>query len=495
MLMPRRSRLQLEQQSTQSPASTSPPGNQQDDSASSSQALISRLASFASAKHVPLNSVLAHLHLPPPPSATLDERHTRHLVAVLAARIRCAPPSAVVAATFGELAGTPTSAIFPKKGEKDVLPRSALASAFATFLPVSADFSIPQAVDFLMYNNRNRVRVCDVEHALHPPQEGEDGEGEDGQDTITVVEDEAENERKMQEFAEMARKIEEAEALADSAVDAGEIATVISFLDPGDDGEVDLKELEGAFRISRRDQAQEKVDLGKQQAVVDKLKAHLVELSKPIEEKSDFTDEEIDRLMNFMDPDRDGITTDEFEAGFRQARRAKASAEAELAGRATLRKLLDRIGEVHPEFEKPLDWFNLCNTNPGPPGSPVEVSGLELREGLKDLKTFAGKDIDALLKYMDPDGDCDLSVPEFESALARLAAEPASNTAAAAAGEIVVKLEVPMAEANIRMMDLFRMMDKDGEGSIEPGEMRAGLLKLAMPSGVRNSSEARERGG
>jgi Ca2+-binding EF-hand superfamily protein len=299
----------------------------------------------------------------------------------------------------------------------------------------------------------------------------------------------------MQEFAEMARKIEEAEALADSAVDAGEIATVISFLDPGDDGEVDLKELEGAFRISRRDQAQEKVDLGKQQAMVDKLKAHLVELSKPIEEKSDFTDEEIDLVMNFMDPDRDGITTDEFEAGFRQARRAKASAEAELAGRATLRKLLDRIGEVHPEFEKPLDWFNLCNTNPGPPGSPVEVSGLELREGLKDLKTFAGKDIDALLKYMDPDGDCDLSVPEFESALARLAAEPASNTAAAAAGEIVVKLEVHMDEANIRMIDLFRMMDKDGEGSIEPDEMRAGLLKLAMPSGVRNSSEARERGG
>ena len=46
-----------------------------------------------------------------------------------------------------------------------------------------------------------------------------------------------------------------------------------------------------------------------------------------------------------------------------------------------------------------------------------------------------------------------------------------------------------MDEANIRMIDLFRMMDKDNEGSIEPDEMKAGLKKLALPSGVERAKK------
>ena len=52
-----------------------------------------------------------------------------------------------------------------------------------------------------------------------------------------------------------------------------------------------------------------------------------------------------------------------------------------------------------------------------------------------------------------------------------------------------MRLEVHMDEANIRMIDLFRMMDKDGEGSIEPDEMKAGLKRLALPSGVERAKK------
>ena len=153
---------------------------------------------------------------------------------------------------------------------------------------------------------------------------------------------------------------------------------------------------------------------------MEKLKKQLAEASAVEEEKSDFSDEEIDLVMNFMDPNKDGITTDEFESSFRDARRARATAVAEKKGRETLTTLLSRIKEVHPDFESPNEWFILVNTSPGPPGSPVEVTGLELREGLKKLGGFTSSNIDALLKYMDPDGDCDLTIPEFEAAQEKL---------------------------------------------------------------------------
>ena len=190
-----------------------------------------------------------------------------------------------------------------------------------------------------------------------------------------------------------------------------------------------------------------------------------------------------------MDPNKDGITTDEFEASFRDARRARATAIAEKKGRETLTKLLSRIKVVHPDFESPTDWFILVNTSPGPPGSPVEVTGLELREGLKKLGGFTSANIDSLLKFMDPDGDCDLTIPEFEAAQEKLTKPPESESKAAEAGAVIVRLEVHMDEANIRMIDLFRMMDKDNEGSIEPDEMRAGLKKLALPSGVERAKK------
>ena len=598
MMMSRKERVVLEERETvlvkagQPGAAAAGP----ETLSSSPEALLERLSSFSSSKHLPFPSLLAHLHLPSPSSSlspSLSPSDTAYVARVLAARIRAAPPPPAVALAFEELAKTPTKEIFPKRGEKDVLTRSVLAAAFSNFLPPDGDFSVAATVDFLLYNNRDRCRVCDVDSALHPPPPPSSETEEEGEGGVEVDGEEAEEARR--EMEEVGRMIEEAEEMAKQAVDEEQIAKVrereggdaavfcvfvcvcvcvcvsvcvcvclcvcvcvcvsnvlekcvpvlhcfltpsillyspsivyflllllllrllrlllslrspsfplflplplsfqvISFLDPNNDGEVDLKELGSAFRIARRDAAGDVEDIEAQAAAVEKLKARLAELNAPVEEKSDFTDEEIAKVMDFMDKDRDGITTDEFENGFRAARRAKASEISEEAGRAALEKLLARVKEVHPEFESPGEWLAVCCPNPGPPGSAVRVSGLELRAGLKDLKTFnSSKDVDFLLKYMDPNGDGDLSVPEFEAALDRLSKPPASLTAAAEAGAIVIKLEEHMNVANIRMIDLFRMMDKDGEGTIEPDEMLAGLKKIALPAGAERAKKKIEK--
>jgi len=70
------------------------------------------------------------------------------------------------------------------------------------------------------------------------------------------------------------------------------------------------------------------------------------------------------------------------------------------------------------------------------------------------------------------------------AAFAKLKTPPVSDQKASEAGEVIVRLEQHMDEANIRMIDLFRMMDKDGEGSIDPDEIKQGLKILSQPSGA-----------
>ncbi|GMI46306.1 hypothetical protein TrCOL_g2778 [Triparma columacea] len=455
---------------------------------SSDDILMTKMASYSSSKHVPFSEVLTLLGLttdaPPEDAQVLSNEDLKYVFAVLSARTRQAPFPAALAVTVEELQKhrPNLSKMFPSHKEKETLPKATITAALTKVLPSDMHESIQPLVNFLFYNCRNNVRLCDLDVAFAPPTNSSDNQDEA----------EAENEEEaaaLEEFNRMAAAIKDAEDLAKASVDEEEIAKVISFLDPSEDGEVDMKELESAFRIARRDQSNEAIDLDAQAKEMETLKKQLEEANKVEEEKSDFSDADIELVMNFMDPNRDGITTDEFENGFRDARRARATAVAEKKGRECLTSLLEKIKEVHPDFESPTDWFNLCNTNPGAPGSPVEVTSMELRVGLKRLGGFSTQSIDALLKYMDPDGDCDLTIPEFEAAIAKLSKPSESESKAAEAGAVIVRLEVHMDEANIRMIDLFRMMDKDGEGSIEPDEMKAGLKKLALPSGVERAKK------
>ena len=524
MLMTRKSRVAMEQASlvlvkpstsnkNRGPAlrknSTSRRGKN-GDSDDDCDASMAKMARFSSSKHVPFLQVLSILGMAGSSSqdsqeeeedtTTLSCADLKYLFEVLSARTREAPFPEKLKPTVQEIHASVKSLgeVFRGFRDKSVIPKATLIAKLTGALDESFRKSVNALVDFICYNCRDRVRFCDLEAALSlDPSDGVGNQqaGNDNDDDAAATttkklspeEDDPEAAAALKELENITAAIEEAERLAFSSVNEEEISKVINFLDPSNDGEVDLRELESAFRIARRDKTKGKIDLDAQEAEMESLKAQLADLSVVVEEESDFSNEEIDLVMGFMDPNGDGITTDEFEGAFRDARRARATAVEEIKGREALAKLLSQVKEAHPDFESPTEWFNLCNTNPGPPGSPVEVTGLELKAGLKKLGGFKGSDIGALLKYMDPDGDCDLTIPEFEAAVEKLDKPAESESKAAEAGAVIVRLEEHMDDANIRMIDLFRMMDKDGEGSIEPDEMRAGLKKIALPSGVERA--------
>ncbi|GMH61288.1 hypothetical protein TrLO_g8713 [Triparma laevis f. longispina] len=455
--------------------------------------LLGKMAGFSSSKHVPLKDTMNVLRIPIDSIISFEDLTV--LFMTLQSRAKGVKPGEKVEEVLGKV----KEAIYgnddtlfkwngKKKGEKDLITKAECTTKIMGLLSEEDHQHVPETVDYISYNFKDHIRVIDLINVVNEPP-NPDVENDEEDNDISEDKEDEEDIKRREEFEEMTKAIEEAEELAKASVDPSELTKVINFLDPSDDGEIDMKELENAFRVARKDSKRKTVNLGRQKEQMEKLKADLAKASVVEEEKSDFSDEEIEKVINFLDPNRDGITTDEFEKGFRDARRARATAVMEKKGREQLTKLLIKIKEVHPEFETPTEWFILVNTSPGPPGSPVEVTGLELRAGLKKLGGFTNSDIDSLLKYMDPDGDCDLTVPEFEEAQERLEKPADSDSKASEAGAVIVRLEVHMDEANIRMIDLFRMMDKDGEGSIEPDEMKAGLKRLALPSGVERAKK------
>jgi len=463
--------------------------------------LMMQISTYSASEHTPLESIVELLNLN---VDYIDLPSLTYILNVLQSRHRSTPlPEGAENENFRRclhsLSRIDVKKAFPKMEGKNVITPQQLTKCVQESIPegigdAEKDAFVSSVVRFILYDNKDKCRVCDLDNyedmSLRDPEETDQRSTLQSNSDADITGG-AEYQAKLD--AIMAR-IEEAERLASNSITDEEVAKVVSFLDPNNDGVIDIHELESAFRSSRKDASVgEKIDLEEEEKKLKVMEEKLKVLMEPEIEVSAFSDQEIAKVVAFMDPNRDGITTDEFEKGFRSARRARANKEAELKGREALSKLADRIKEVHPDFKENVEWFNLCNTNPGPPGSPVEVTGLELREGLKSLGGFKKGDVDAMLKYMDPDGDCDLTVPEFEGAFEKLGRPPEADAKAAEAGEIVVRLEVHMDEANIRMIDLFRMMDKDGEGSIEPDELKAGLNHLARPSGAVRAKKKIEK--
>ncbi|GMH98265.1 hypothetical protein TrVE_jg6128 [Triparma verrucosa] len=493
MVMTRRERLAYEASQLKLITSSDADKEEEAPKEESASDLLTKMSAFSTSKHVPLKDVMAVLRIPTDSIISFEELTS--LFQALQSRAKSLKPNERVEAILSkvkEKAGSDLSFQWNGKtrGEKDAITKHECLNKIKSILKDDEDDdgAMVETADYISYNFRDRIRVVDFVNVVNDPP-NPDAEDDADNDVGDADAEDEEDIKRREEFEAMAKAIEEAEELAKASVDPEELSKVINFLDPSNDGEIDMKELESAFRVARKDSKRKTINLGKQKEAMDKLKEDLAKVSVVEEEKSDFSDEEIELVIKFLDPNRDGITTDEFEAGFRDARRARATAVQEKKGREQLKKLLEKIKEVHPDFESPTEWFILVNTSPGPPGSPVEVTGLELRAGLKNLGGFSTADIDSLLKYMDPDGDCDLTIPEFEEAQARLEKPPDSDSKASEAGAVIVRLEVHMDEANIRMIDLFRMMDKDGEGSIEPDEMKAGLKKLALPSGVERAKK------
>ena len=83
----------------------------------------------------------------------------------------------------------------------------------------------------------------------------------------------------------------------------------------------------------------------------------------------------------------------------------------------------------------------------------------------------------------DPDADGDISWGEFQLGAQKLDKPSEMDEFAANAGGTIMQLEAHMKKNKIRMLDLFRQIDKDKSGEIDNKELKAGLEKIIGATG------------
>jgi len=208
--------------------------------------------------------------------------------------------------------------------------------------------------------------------------------------------------------------------------------------------------------------------------------------SKPVPEEDPDTSnapsaEDLANLMAFLDPDENGITKEELMAGFRDGRRARANAVVEAKGKRIMKAIVKKISDKGKSLS---EWFDSVNTSRTLPGSEPVIDDRELKKGIKKLKIkMSAKNVYELLRFVDPDGDGDISKGEFQQAVDKLDKPSEMDEFAASAGGTVMQLEAHMKKNKIRMLDLFRQIDKDGSGDIDNKELKAGIEKVCVSVG------------
>jgi len=125
---------------------------------------------------------------------------------------------------------------------------------------------------------------------------------------------------------------------------------------------------------------------------------------------------------------------------------------------------------------------------PIPPPRPTGcLSTYELRSGFKKMAMahkstkFTETDLVNLMRYVDPNGDGDISFDELEEAVARIYFESDEEKKRGEIFEILRKID-DVAKANgMMLMSVFFKMDKDGSGEVDKAEFISGVLELKKP--------------
>ncbi|CAM9950969.1 unnamed protein product, partial [Phaeothamnion confervicola] len=247
-----------------------------------------------------------------------------------------------------------------------------------------------------------------------------------------------------------------------------------------------------------------------------------------------FSEEEMDKVMSFMDSRGDNNQTISFSelcGAFRLMRRARANARHEAAGRAAVGKLVRLIERCGMGLN---EWFSFMDVSSGG-GGDGRLTVVELREGIRRMAAVIAKrerccqqprcrrtpnygveggmpthcsdhfsrghcyigsrrylevvedpfpDLTCLLQYIDADADFLLDLGEVKQAVELLRADTVAARLAAEAGAVIVRLEEHMRATGLRLLDLFHAVDADRDTEISRDELRAALQRIARsPSG------------
>jgi len=116
------------------------------------------------------------------------------------------------------------------------------------------------------------------------------------------------------------------------------------------------------------------------------------------------------------------------------------------------------------------------------------LSTYELRSGFKRMASvgdktmkFSETDLVNLMRYVDPNGDGDISYDELENAVARIYFESNEEKKRNEIFEILKKIDDVTKANGMMIMSVFFKMDKDGSGEVDKNEFINGVMELKKP--------------
>lgn len=156
-----------------------------------------------------------------------------------------------------------------------------------------------------------------------------------------------------------------------------------------------------------------------------------------------------------------GITLDDLESAVRRVKRAHKNKDEESYARRLMNtfEFLLKIKSLSPKL-----WFKEVDTSQANNGDG-KLTWLEFETGMNKLcddlgaSQFSKHDLTVILKYMDPNGDGDLSYHEVQKGFKRIHQPADCLTILEASGPIMPYLQEFMRQRQIRVRDLFNFFD------------------------------------
>ena len=207
--------------------------------------------------------------------------------------------------------------------------------------------------------------------------------------------------------------------------------------------------------------------------------------------------QDVDAIMNFMDSNGDGeVTLDELMRAMRRAKRMNDKVLKQ--GRRMLARLLALLEKREMTLH---DWFlhmdgQTCANN----HSDGRVTTRELQKGLKLMSDeepldselrFNPKDVEKLVRFMDPNADGDLSLEECELAVAKLEQGELESLCI----EIFQRIETHMKAQKMEFRKFFESLDHSGDGGLSTAELRNGLMAITEARESEKAAHSVAKGG
>lgn len=156
----------------------------------------------------------------------------------------------------------------------------------------------------------------------------------------------------------------------------------------------------------------------------------------------------------------------------------------------------------------PQECFNAMDTSNKAGKKDGKVSIAELRKGLTRITrttptttttgalsslVFTREQVEELFRFMDPNEDAFIDQWEFDRAMHLAHMAPRGLAKETAAGRIMERLDEFMVDRSMRVVDLFKQVDVDHDGSLQVGELRNCLDRLLQLEVAKSKKRAAQK--